>query len=106
MKDASTGTTSEREINKHKKDPIQRIFVGRSLRLEKIKFFGFDLDYTICGKPLFILINAFLGYKSPAYESMVFERTITRLVEIGYPEKLKSLKYDSSFAVRGLWFDL
>jgi hypothetical protein len=31
----------------YKKDPTQRIFVGRSLRLEKIKFFGFDLDYTV-----------------------------------------------------------
>lgn len=106
MKDASTGTTNEQDVNKFKKDPIQRVFVSRSLRLEKIKCFGFDLDYTICGKTFSQLLMSFLGYKSPAYESMIFDRTIARLVQIGYPEKLKSLKYDSSFAIRGLWFDL
>ena len=33
-----------------------RIFVNRSLHLEKIKFFGFDMDYTLA------------EYKSPEYE--------------------------------------
>ncbi len=27
-----------------------RVFVNRSLHLEKIKFFGFDMDYTLAGK--------------------------------------------------------
>ena len=27
-----------------------RVFVTRSLHLEKIKFFGFDMDYTLAGK--------------------------------------------------------
>lgn len=27
-----------------------RIFVNRSLHLDKIKFFGFDMDYTLAGK--------------------------------------------------------
>ena len=35
---------------------ICRIFVNRSLHLEKIKFFGFDMDYTLA------------EYKSPEYE--------------------------------------
>ena len=26
-----------------------RIFVNRSLNLSKIKFFGFDMDYTLAG---------------------------------------------------------
>ena len=33
-----------------------RIFVNRSLHLEKIKFFGFDMDYTLA------------EYKSPEFE--------------------------------------
>lgn len=41
--DASTsaGNPLVHQSDAYKKDPIQRIFVGRSLRLEKIKFFGF-----------------------------------------------------------------
>ena len=27
--------------------PENRIFVNRSLRLDKIKFYGFDMDYTL-----------------------------------------------------------
>ena len=29
---------------------FDRIFVNRSLYLEKIKFFGFDMDYTLAGE--------------------------------------------------------
>ena len=29
---------------------ICRVFVNRSLHLEKIKFYGFDMDYTLAGK--------------------------------------------------------
>ena len=35
-----------------------RVFVNRSLHLEKIKFFGFDMDYTLAGKFLFYHIDA------------------------------------------------
>jgi 5'-nucleotidase len=31
----------------HQDDPACRIFVNRSLTLEKIKFYGFDMDYTL-----------------------------------------------------------
>jgi 5' nucleotidase family len=36
-----------------------RIFVNRSLHLENIKFYGFDMDYTLA------------EYKSPQYETLV-----------------------------------
>lgn len=29
---------------------ILRVFVNRSLAMEKIKYFGFDMDYTLAGK--------------------------------------------------------
>lgn len=30
--------------------PPSRVFVNRSLAMEKIKCFGFDMDYTLAGK--------------------------------------------------------
>ena len=35
---------------------FDRVFVNRSLHMEKIKFYGFDMDYTLA------------EYKSPEYE--------------------------------------
>lgn len=29
------------------RDSVGRIFVNRSLQLDKIRFFGFDMDYTL-----------------------------------------------------------
>uniref|UniRef100_H2UJU5 5'-nucleotidase, cytosolic IIb n=1 Tax=Takifugu rubripes TaxID=31033 RepID=H2UJU5_TAKRU len=70
-----------------------RVFVNRSLAMEKIKCFGFDMDYTLA------------VYKSPEYESLGFELTVERLVSIGYPQELLSFVYDPSFPTRGLVFD-
>ena len=37
-----------------------RVFVNRSLHLEKIKYYGFDMDYTLA------------EYKSPEFEVFLF----------------------------------
>ncbi|XP_012525787.1 cytosolic purine 5'-nucleotidase isoform X1 [Monomorium pharaonis] len=71
----------------------QRIFVNRSLHLENIKFYGFDMDYTLA------------EYKSPQYEQLGFNLVKDRLVSLGYPQEIKAFEYDPSFPVRGLWFD-
>uniref|UniRef100_A0A8C5W8T6 Cytosolic purine 5'-nucleotidase n=1 Tax=Microcebus murinus TaxID=30608 RepID=A0A8C5W8T6_MICMU len=63
------------------------------LAMEKIKCFGFDMDYTLA------------VYKSPEYESLGFELTVERLVSIGYPQELLSFAYESTFPTRGLVFD-
>lgn len=70
-----------------------RIFVNRVLSLEKIKFFGFDMDYTIA------------EYKSPDFEALAYRLAIKKLVDMGYPKELDKTEYDSSFPIRGLWFD-
>uniref|UniRef100_A0A8D0G4R9 5'-nucleotidase domain containing 4 n=1 Tax=Sphenodon punctatus TaxID=8508 RepID=A0A8D0G4R9_SPHPU len=70
-----------------------RIFVNRSLALEKIKCFGFDMDYTLA------------MYKSPDYEEMAFQLLQERLVCIGYPHEILEYKYDPTFPTRGLVFD-
>ncbi|XP_075063384.1 5'-nucleotidase domain-containing protein 4-like isoform X2 [Mixophyes fleayi] len=75
------------------RDFHHRIFVNRSLGLEKIKCFGFDMDYTLA------------MYRSPDYEELGFELLLDRLVCIGYPHEILAYKYDPSFPTRGLVFD-
>uniref|UniRef100_A0A8C5C6G2 5'-nucleotidase, cytosolic II, like 1 n=1 Tax=Gadus morhua TaxID=8049 RepID=A0A8C5C6G2_GADMO len=72
---------------------VSRVFVNRNLKLESIKCFGFDMDYTLA------------MYKSPDFESMGFELIRDRLVSVGYPHELVRYKYDPSFPTRGLVFD-
>ncbi|CAH2008769.1 unnamed protein product [Acanthoscelides obtectus] len=69
------------------------IFVNRSLHLENIKFYGFDMDYTLA------------EYKSPQYEKLGFDLIKQHMVSIGYPQEILEFEYDPTFAVRGLWFD-
>uniref|UniRef100_A0A3B4YBY8 5'-nucleotidase, cytosolic II, like 1 n=1 Tax=Seriola lalandi dorsalis TaxID=1841481 RepID=A0A3B4YBY8_SERLL len=70
-----------------------RVFVNRSLTLENIKCYGFDMDYTLA------------VYKSPDYESLGFELIRDRIVSIGYPHELLRYTYDPSFPTRGLVID-
>ncbi|XP_053332674.1 cytosolic purine 5'-nucleotidase isoform X2 [Clarias gariepinus] len=80
-------------MKKYRREAYHRVFVNRSLAMEKIKCFGFDMDYTLA------------VYKSPEYESLGFDLTVERLVSIGYPQELLSFVYDPSFPTRGLVFD-
>ncbi|KFB41870.1 AGAP000380-PA-like protein [Anopheles sinensis] len=77
----------------YKREISHRIFVNRSMHLENIKFYGFDMDYTIA------------EYKSPQYEQLGFDLVKERLVSLGYPAEIRQFEYDPSFPVRGLWFD-
>lgn len=78
---------------KYYRSSHNRIFVNRSLSLEKIKFFGFDMDYTLA------------EYKSPEFESLAYRLAVKKLVNMGYPKELGETSYDPTFPVRGLWFD-
>ncbi|KAM7284639.1 cytosolic purine 5'-nucleotidase isoform X4 [Ixodes scapularis] len=73
---------------KYYRAPHHRIFVNRSLHLDKIKFFGFDMDYTLA------------QYKSPDYEAFQFHLLVDQLLSIGYPTELKQFQYDSTFPIR------
>jgi len=75
------------------RDIPERVFVNRSLSLENIKFFGFDMDYTLA------------VYKSPAYEALSFKLVVNKLIEQGYPSELAKFEYDPTFPIRGLLFD-
>ncbi|XP_039624557.1 cytosolic purine 5'-nucleotidase-like isoform X3 [Polypterus senegalus] len=85
--------TGHVDLRTLKRDYHHRVFVNRSLTLEKIKCYGFDMDYTIA------------VYKSPDYEELCFELLLDRLVSIGYPHEILEYKYDPSFPTRGLVFD-
>ncbi|XP_068978306.1 cytosolic purine 5'-nucleotidase isoform X4 [Bombus flavifrons] len=84
---------NESALRTDKRELGHRIFVNRSLHLENIKFYGFDMDYTLA------------EYKSPQYEQLGFTLLKDRLVSLGYPQEIKAFEYDPSFPVRGLWFD-
>uniref|UniRef100_A0A8D0CKF4 5'-nucleotidase, cytosolic IIb n=1 Tax=Scleropages formosus TaxID=113540 RepID=A0A8D0CKF4_SCLFO len=77
-------------MKKYRREAYHRVFVNRSLAMEKIKCFGFDMDYTLA------------VYKSPEYESLGFDLTVERLVSIGYPQELLNFVYDPAFPTRYL----
>ena len=61
--------------------------------MEKIKFFGFDMDYTIA------------EYKSPQYEVLGFDLVKERLVTLGYPSQIR--EFQVSFDARNQYhFDM
>ncbi|KAL3102369.1 hypothetical protein niasHT_029794 [Heterodera trifolii] len=78
----------------NKREPEKRIFVNRTVRLEKIQLFGFDMDYTLA------------EYKSPIMEAETFKFCIDYLIRIGYPREIAEFEYDPMFSIRGLWFDI
>jgi 5'-nucleotidase len=88
-----------KEIDSHqlprvfKRKAEDRVFVNRALRLDKIKWFGFDMDYTLA------------EYIHPAYDEMIYDFTKERLIDMGYPPSIKALKYDHSFPIRCLYID-
>lgn len=72
----------------------RRVFCNRNLRLDSIRFVGFDMDYT-------------LALYHEAMEHLQAEMVLERLVEKhGYPRTVLACKYDPSFAIRGLSVDM
>ncbi|CAF4679035.1 unnamed protein product, partial [Rotaria sp. Silwood1] len=89
----SSDSELRRRNMKIKREPGHRIFVNRSLQLDRIKFYGFDMDYTLA------------LYKSPEFEELTFQQVLESLIELGYPEQIREFVYDRSFPLRGLWYD-
>ncbi|PIE19274.1 MAG: HAD family hydrolase [Proteobacteria bacterium] len=71
----------------------RRIFCNRNLRLDKIRFVGFDMDYT-------------LALYEEAMEFLQAEMVLERLVDrYGYGREVLGAAYEPGFAVRGLAVD-
>jgi HAD superfamily 5'-nucleotidase-like hydrolase len=72
----------------------RRIFVMRSLRMDKIDLIGFDMDYTLA------------IYNQPRIEALSVACTLRKMVDQrGYPQEILGLNYDPTFAIRGLVVD-
>jgi len=69
-----------------RKDPTSRVFVNRSMSLDTIKYYGFDMDYTLA------------EYRTNYMEAETARYAIERLVEMGYPKELKEKQFDPNFA--------
>ena len=72
----------------------RRVFCNRNLRLDRTRFIGFDMDYT-------------LARYTTAIEHLQAEMVLDRMVsKYGYPRQVLEARYDPGFAIRGLTVDL
>jgi HAD superfamily 5'-nucleotidase-like hydrolase len=84
----------ERSVEVAPMDARRKIFVNRNLRLDKIEVIGFDMDYTLA------------IYKKLKIEELAFNLTVEKLVEKrGYPEAIRSVRYEADRVIRGLVCD-
>jgi HAD superfamily 5'-nucleotidase-like hydrolase len=75
-------------------DSRRRIFVNRSLRLDKIEVIGFDMDYTIA------------IYKKDRIEELAFHATVEKLIaKKAYPAEIREIRYEPDRVIRGLVVD-
>lgn len=70
-----------------------RIFCNRTLNMDSIKSIGFDMDYTL------------VMYQRYAFETLVYNEMIKKMVANGYPEDMLSWQFDPSTMIRGLVID-
>lgn len=73
--------------------PHQRVFVNRNLRMDTVKAVGWDMDYTLA------------RYHRQRLEELAHRLTVEKLIERGYPERLRDITYDPNLVVRGLTVD-
>jgi len=72
----------------------KRVYVNRTLRMEKIGVIGFDLDWTLA------------DYNEDALSDLAFGLVLDRLVERhGYPKEIFACEYRPGFSRRGLIID-
>jgi HAD superfamily 5'-nucleotidase-like hydrolase len=74
--------------------PAREVFVNRTLRLDSIRYVGFDLDWTLA------------PYDRDALGELTFDLAVERLVrDFGYPPAIGELRYRPEFSCRGLLID-
>ncbi len=74
--------------------PPRQVFVNRNLRMDKVEVVGFDMDYTLA---IYQLLHL---------EELAFDLTVARMVrDRGWPDRLRQLRYDAEFVIRGLVID-
>ncbi len=72
----------------------RRVFVNRTLRMDKIRYVGFDLDWTLA------------DYDQDSMAKLAFELTLTCLVEhFDYPRQILQAEFRAEFLRRGQLID-
>ncbi|MGB5349597.1 MAG: 5'-nucleotidase domain-containing protein, partial [Polyangiales bacterium] len=71
----------------------RRVYCNRNMRLDQVKVVGFDMDYTLA------------IYRQEEIDRLSIEATVGKLIERGYPEELRAMKYRTDFPIRGLLID-
>ncbi|MEZ4392322.1 MAG: HAD-IG family 5'-nucleotidase [Polyangiales bacterium] len=71
----------------------RKVYVNRSLRMDRVEWVGFDMDYTLA------------IYKQDEIDRLSMEATVKKLVERGYPPVLQEARFDTSYAIRGVLID-
>lgn len=71
----------------------KEIFANNHIRMSSISVVGFDYDYTLC-------------HYSDEIQSLIYAMARDYLIhKLRYPRELRHLKYDPTFAIRGLTID-
>jgi len=73
--------------------PARRIYCNRNLRLDRVEWVGFDMDYTLA------------IYRQDEMDRLSIESTARKLVERSYPDSLLTMPYRTDFPIRGLLID-
>ena len=70
------------------------VFVNNELNLRDMNLFGFNYDYT-------------LAMYAVELQGTIYKIAVNKLIkECGYPLEIDDYKYDSTFVIRGLHFDM
>lgn len=74
--------------------PSNKVYINRTLNLKRIRYIGLDMDHTL------------VRYNSEAFEKLSHGAIVEKLIKNkAYPETLRKLEFDYTFAVRGLVID-
>lgn len=71
----------------------RRVFCNRSLRMDRIAWVGFDMDYTLA------------IYDQPEMDKLTIRAALPKLIAKGWPASLSTIDFQHDFAVRGLMVD-
>ncbi len=93
----SYNPTKFRQINDLVEETIDMsrgVFVNRTLKMDDIKYIGFDMDYTLA------------IYNKIEIEELAFNMAMEKLIiDKNYPKFIKDIKYDPNYVIRGLVID-
>ncbi|KAJ2078477.1 hypothetical protein H4R24_004455 [Coemansia sp. RSA 988] len=84
---------SSTHLHKHLQPTSRDIFPNTELRLSKVRTYGFDYDYTLA---------RYTDKLPETIYTMIRDVLVKKML---YPPALLALRYDSTFAIRGIVYD-